>query len=239
VPSAYIFDFGGTLAWERDPDGLRAARADLVQRACAGLADPATVAAGWRAALADMAAAEHTGTQVSAAWAARRVVGKLAPSAVDALAPGIGAALVDPPEHPQSLALVPGVAGMLARLRRRRIPCAILSNTGLSSGAHNRAWLHTAGIAEAFVADALLFSDELGIGKPAREAFEACLERLGPDGADAAEVVHVGDSEWFDVRGAQRCGLRAILCTPVRADGDGSEVVGARYRRVRHVVDRG
>ena len=234
MPGAYIFDFGGTLAWERDAGGLQAARADLVRRACADLADPATVEAGWRAALSDMAAAERVGTPVSAGWAAQRVVGTLEPSAVDALAPTLGAALVDPPGHPQSLELVPGVAEILARLRARHVPCAILSNTGLSSGAHNRAWLDAVGVAGAFVPDAMLFSDELGVGKPAPVAFEACLDRLG---REAADVVHIGDSRWFDVAGAQRCGLRTILCTPVLARG--GEVVGARYHRVRHVLDRG
>lgn len=206
---AVIFDFGGTLAFERDPDGLRAARADVVRQLCAHLADPATIDRAWCKALEALVRAEHRGLAVDARWAAGRVLevlGASEQSSVEALA----TALIDPAAHPQALEAVPGAHDVLHLLCERGIDCGLLSNTGLSSGAHNRAWLHSVELAAAFVEGAVLFSDELGLAKPDGAAFDACLAQLGHP---AEQVVHVGDHDWFDIEGAHRAGLRAIRFT--------------------------
>ena len=56
--------------------------------------------------------------------------------------------------------------------------------------------------------DTVTISSEAGYAKPAREIFATAMASLD---VNSDEVVHVGDSEHLDVRGAQDAGLRAIL----------------------------
>ena len=53
-----------------------------------------------------------------------------------------------------------------------------------------------------------VFSDEVGVAKPSRRAFD---ETVGLMGLPPEQVVHVGDSEALDVAGARNAGLRAVL----------------------------
>ena len=52
-----------------------------------------------------------------------------------------------------------------------------------------------------------LFSDEVGVLKPDPRIFEPLLAELR---LPAERIVHVGDSRFLDVRGAQAAGLRTI-----------------------------
>lgn len=212
---AFSFDFGGTLAVERNPGTLRIARAALVRRACEDLADSDIVDAAWKEVLREMTAVERTGVSVNAAWAARRIVSRFAGPVDPLTTDELAAAIINPPEHPQSLELMPGASDLLDWLRSRGAPCAVLSNTGLSSGAYNRRWLDAAGIGDAFVADAVLFSDEIGVGKPHPASFGLCMEMIGQC---AVDVMHVGDDPWFDVGGAKRCGMATVQLTTVGGD---------------------
>jgi putative hydrolase of the HAD superfamily len=60
-------------------------------------------------------------------------------------------------------------------------------------------------------------SVDLGIRKPRREIFEATLERLG---VEPAEAIHVGDNLGADVAGAAPLGIRTIWITRRVADLD-------------------
>jgi FMN phosphatase YigB (HAD superfamily) len=57
-------------------------------------------------------------------------------------------------------------------------------------------------------------SSEAGYAKPALEIFRAALAKHG---AEAAEAMHVGDSEHLDCAGAVGAGIDAVLLDPAAA----------------------
>jgi putative hydrolase of the HAD superfamily len=57
---------------------------------------------------------------------------------------------------------------------------------------------------------------DIGHAKPRREPFKAALEALD---LPAGDVLHVGDNERTDVRGALDMGMRAIRVDFVRQNG--------------------
>jgi putative hydrolase of the HAD superfamily len=57
---------------------------------------------------------------------------------------------------------------------------------------------------------------DIGHAKPRPEIFTAALQRLG---VAPQEIVHVGDNERTDVRGALAAGFRAIRLDVVRQGG--------------------
>jgi len=65
------------------------------------------------------------------------------------------------------------------------------------------------GVLQCFTAT--VFSDELGVRKPAPEIFLHALRTLG---VEPAAAVHVGDDPILDVQGARGAGMRAIQVTP-------------------------
>ena len=56
--------------------------------------------------------------------------------------------------------------------------------------------------------DAVAISEEIGIAKPDREAFEAAARLLG---CEAPELAMVGDSPVYDIAGALGAGLAAAV----------------------------
>ena len=90
--------------------------------------------------------------------------------------------------------LYPEVPGVLAALGGRR--AAIVSN---ADHEHLAAWTFTLPV------EFVLVSEDVGAYKPDRRVFQRALERLG---LEPHEVLHVGDSDVDDVRGARMAGLR-------------------------------
>src|SRR5438874_6956726 len=88
--------------------------------------------------------------------------------------------------------LYPEVPGVLAALGGRR--AAIVSN---ADHEHLAAWTFTVPV------EFVLVSEEVGAYKPDRRVFQRALERLG---LEPHEVLHVGDSDVDDVRGARMAG---------------------------------
>lgn len=107
--------------------------------------------------------------------------------------------------------LLPGVAEGLARLARH-YTLAVVSDTGFASGRAQDRLLEKDGLRALFAAT--VYSVDVGHAKPRQEPFQTALEAIG---VPAAQVLHVGDNERTDVRGALSAGLRAI-----RIDGPGS-----------------
>lgn len=101
----------------------------------------------------------------------------------------------------ESLSPVDGVDGMLDDLRER-YRVGLLTNGPVRA---QRDKLAALGWEHAF--DAALVTGELETGKPDRRAFDAVLDELG---VDAAEAVYVGDEVDADVRGATNAGMDAI-----------------------------
>ena len=84
-------------------------------------------------------------------------------------------------------------------------PLAIVSDTGFASGRAQDALLERDGLLPHFAVR--VYSMDVGHCKPRREPFAAALDRLG---VAADEVLHVGDIERTDVRGALAAGMRAV-----------------------------
>ena len=114
--------------------------------------------------------------------------------------------------------LIPGCEAALAELSSR-YRLAVVSDAIVTPGRQLRAMLANHGVKEYF--SAFAFSDEIGQSKPHRAMFESIAEQLG---VAVGRMVHIGDREHNDVRGAHALGMQAILFTATRDnDQHGSE----------------
>ena len=108
-------------------------------------------------------------------------------------------------------------AWQMLRTLSRHFTLAIISDTGFASGrAQDR--LLEKDAARSFFAGTI-YSMDVGHAKPRAEIFEAAVKELG---IAPAEILHIGDNERTDVRGALAAGFRAIRLDVVR-DGGPSE----------------
>ncbi|CAN5798801.1 HAD family hydrolase [soil metagenome] len=108
-------------------------------------------------------------------------------------------------------------AWQMLRTLSRHFTLAIISDTGFASGrAQDR--LLEKDAARSFFASTI-YSMDVGHAKPRAEIFEAAVNELG---IAPAEILHIGDNERTDVRGALAAGFRAIRLDVVR-DGGPSE----------------
>jgi len=110
-------------------------------------------------------------------------------------------------------AMLPGAWQMLRTLSRRT-PLAVISDTGFASGRAQDRLLEKDGARKFFAAT--IYSMDVGHAKPRPEIFAAAVETLG---VEPHEIIHVGDNERTDVRGALASGLRAIRLDVVRQGG--------------------
>ena len=118
--------------------------------------------------------------------------------------------------------LLPGAADAVAAIGAR-YRLGIISDTGFASGKAQDELLARHGLRSLF--DVTVYSVDIGHAKPRREPFKAALEALAlaPD-----EVVHIGDNERTDVRGALDMGMRAIRVDFVRQNGPSAAEFVAR-----------
>ena len=110
-------------------------------------------------------------------------------------------------------AMLPGAWQML-RAMSRRVTLAVISDTGFASGRAQDRLLEKDGARKFFAAT--IYSMDVGHAKPRPEIFAAAVETLG---MPAHEILHVGDNERTDVRGALAAGFRAIRLDVVRNGG--------------------
>jgi HAD superfamily hydrolase (TIGR01662 family) len=101
---------------------------------------------------------------------------------------------------------MPGVAEVLADLRRGGYRLALVSNA--SDEANARRLIDKAGLRVWF--DPILISAAVGVRKPAPEVFRRVLREWK---APAREVAMVGDSLAEDILGAQHAGLHSLWLT--------------------------
>lgn len=114
--------------------------------------------------------------------------------------------------------LIEGCDAALALLAAK-FPLAIASDAIVTPGRLLRQLLENHGIKQYF--SAFAFSDEIGHSKPHQSMFEFLARELD---VPLERMVHIGDREHNDVRGAHALGMRAILFTATRdADREGSE----------------
>ncbi|MEO8623551.1 MAG: HAD family hydrolase [bacterium] len=105
-------------------------------------------------------------------------------------------------------------AWQMLRVLSRRYTLAVISDTGFASGrAQDR--LLEKDAARAFFSSTI-YSMDVGHAKPRAEIFQAAVDDLGfPPG----EILHIGDNERTDVRGALAAGFRAVRVDVVRDNG--------------------
>ncbi|HEX6603111.1 MAG TPA: HAD family hydrolase [Solirubrobacterales bacterium] len=113
------------------------------------------------------------------------------------------------------LELAPEIGACLEGLRERGIRLGIVCDVGFSGGELLRELLDAEGLLEHF--SGWGFSDEVGHYKPAPEIFEASLEALG---AQPAEALHVGDLRRTDVTGAKALGMKTVRYRGMNPEGD-------------------
>jgi FMN phosphatase YigB (HAD superfamily) len=74
----------------------------------------------------------------------------------------------------------------------------------------------------------------IGHAKPRREMFEACATALG---RAPETIIHIGDNERTDVRGALDAGFRAIRLGIVREGGpSAAELVARSFEELREYL---
>ncbi|MBN2790545.1 MAG: HAD family hydrolase [Candidatus Delongbacteria bacterium] len=92
----------------------------------------------------------------------------------------------------------------------------LISDTGFEPGKALRKAINNAGLDNLFIYE--VFSDETGYSKPDPRAFELAAMKSG---TEFSEMLHIGDREEKDIKGARSVGMKAILFTGFRdADKD-------------------
>ncbi len=91
---------------------------------------------------------------------------------------------------------------------------ALVSNAGFTTAPSLRLLLDHHGFRPYL--DVLVFSDELGLAKPASRTFQHALAGLG---CDAKAAAFVGDTPYNDVFGSQSAGLFAVQLGAKARDG--------------------
>lgn len=120
--------------------------------------------------------------------------------------------------------LLPGAAEMVRALAARH-DLAIISDTGFASGRAQDRLLERDGLLSFF--RARVYSMDIGHAKPRPEPFAAAARALG---VPPERVIHVGDDERTDVRGALQAGMRAIRLDIVERRGaSAAELVARSY----------
>jgi FMN phosphatase YigB (HAD superfamily) len=82
------------------------------------------------------------------------------------------------------------------------------------------------------------FSDEVGHAKPHPDMFEAARRQMG---LGYNEMVHIGDRDHNDIKGAQTMGMRAVLFTAKRdvdAEHTSADAVCAAHADLPAIIDR-
>lgn len=121
-------------------------------------------------------------------------------------------------------AMFPG-AWQTLRTLRRHYSLAVVSDTGFASGRAQDRLLQKDAAREFFTAT--IYSMDVGHAKPRPEIFAAAVRTLG---VPAGDIIHVGDNERSDVRGALAAGFRAVRLDVARHGGPSeAEFVARSY----------
>ena len=108
------------------------------------------------------------------------------------------------------------LAGAWQTLRtlRRHFTLAVVSDTGFASGRAQDRLLEKDGARDFFAST--IYSMDVGHAKPRPEIFAMAVATLG---IPAHQILHIGDNERTDVKGALAAGFRAIRLDVVRPGG--------------------
>ena len=123
------------------------------------------------------------------------------------------------------------LAGAWSTLRTlaRQFTLAVISDTGFASGRAQDRLLEKDAARELFAAT--IYSMDVGLAKPSPEIFASAVQTLG---IAPGEILHIGDNERTDVRGALAAGFRAIRLDVVRSGGPSeAEFVARSFDELR------
>jgi FMN phosphatase YigB (HAD superfamily) len=110
----------------------------------------------------------------------------------------------------------------------RHFALAVISDTGFASGRAQDRLLEKDGARDFFAAT--IYSMDVGHAKPHPEIFRAAIDLLG---TAPHQILHIGDNERTDVRGALDAGLRAIRLDVVQSGGPSeAEFVANSYEEL-------
>ncbi len=110
-------------------------------------------------------------------------------------------------------AMLPGAWQMLRTLHRR-YTLAVISDTGFASGRAQDRLLEKDAARKFFTT--AVYSMDVGYAKPRAEIFQAAVDALH---VPPEQILHIGDNERTDVRGALAAGFRAIRLDVIRDNG--------------------
>ena len=105
-------------------------------------------------------------------------------------------------------------AWQMLRTLQRHFTLAVISDTGFASGRAQDRLLEKDGARGYF--SSTIYSMDVGHAKPRPEIFATAVDTLG---IPAHEILHIGDNERTDVKGALAAGFRAVRLDVVRAGG--------------------
>lgn len=128
---------------------------------------------------------------------------------------------------------IDGAGPALAQLAQSYALC-VVSDAIVSPGRILRQWLEMHGLLQHF--SGFAFSDEVGHSKPHVDMFAAAAKQVG---VELHEMVHIGDRDHNDIKGAQALGLKAILFTATRdrdADITSADAICKSYAELPAII---
>ena len=195
------------------------------------------VGSGYRAVgayLADTCGADAASV-IDALWQARaRARGREFQELCEAYGwePELAPQLVDVFRHHQpTIRLEPSATLLLGQLRQRGWRLGVLTN---GEPDVQRAKVRALGV-ESLVDCVVYAEEEAPGGKPAPQAFQAVVTRLG---TDPAHTVMVGDHLQYDVAGARRAGLHAVHVASLSALATVPDMLDALASRSENTASR-
>jgi putative hydrolase of the HAD superfamily len=234
---AVTFDFWNTIA--REPPGTMAeARQRAVAAACEAC-DVEVEAELLTASLEEVASSYHRSWSMGTHFPPREGAAMLVRAlGVEGAAREMVAEAFLTAGRGASLELSPDIRSCLARLSEGEVRLGIVCDVGFTGGELLRDFLGREGLLEHFSGWA--FSDEVGHYKPSPQIFEAALDSLG---AQPAEALHVGDLRRTDIAGARGIGMRTVryrgLHDDSGDDGEGeAEFVVDSHRQLPGLIAR-
>jgi putative hydrolase of the HAD superfamily len=131
--------------------------------------------------------------------------------------------------------LVDGCRETLGELSQR-FGLAVVSDAIVTPGCRLREILENHGVGQYF--RGFSFSDEVGHSKPHIAMFDTAAQQLG---VPLHQIVHIGDRDHNDIRGAHSAGMQAVLFTGSRdvdQDHTSADAICADFADLPGVVER-
>ena len=210
---ALLFDLWGTLLYIRDVDDMEARRRRLLDRMVVGLANAGhpyaegTVAAALAGFGDEHSAMHREGRDISQPERLALVLERIEPGLASRMSATSLLAFEDAVADVRLRDSIPapGALACVEEAHGRGLALGLVCVTGLTPGYVLRDVLDGHGLLRHF--EALTFSDEARMAKPAPEIFHCTLQVLGVAPQDA---VFIGDTPFADVAGPQALGMTAV-----------------------------